>query len=152
MVNKSKPASPWWTPDWEPWKANQSMVVLTLWPQPPRKIQAWNPFVVTCSTQIKAESCTRSNLFPWLIEANTLTKVPLGKLLLNDTDSQRKSSFFCMTSLPFWTPAVETKRNKSAPFVKMHYWTIITHIAISRFSAKCVNLWPLGSETQFVSN
>jgi len=42
-----------------------------------------------------------------LIEANTLTEVPLGKLLLNDTDSQRKSPFFSMTSFPFWTPAVD---------------------------------------------
>ena len=121
VVNKSKPVSPCCTPDWEPWKANQSMVALTLWPQPPRKIQAWNPLVVTCSTQIKAESCTCSDLFPWLIEANTLTEVPLEKLLSNDTDSQRKSPFFRMTSFPFWTPAVD-KANETYQHLKLKFF------------------------------
>ena len=106
VVNKLNAASPWWTPDWEPWNANQSMVVLYLKPQPPCTRQALKLFVVTSSTQRKAESWTLDDSFPWLIEANTRTGVPLEKLLLNDTGSQWKPSTpTCwMLSFPLSTP------------------------------------------------
>ena len=107
VVKKLKIAWPWDTPVCDPWNANQSIIVLLLSKFLPLCTrQALKRLVVTSSIQMKAKSWTPDVLFPWLIEANTLTGVPSPEnLLLNDTYWQVRSPFLtCMSILPLWTP------------------------------------------------
>ena len=56
IIYMLKLASLWCTPDWEPWNANQSMIVeLLSMPRPPFTRQALKSFVVTSSTQINLD-------------------------------------------------------------------------------------------------
>ena len=121
VVNMLKLASPWCTPDWEPWNANQSMVVeLLSMPRPPFTRQALKSFVVTSSTQINAGSWTTWDSFPWLIETNRRTGDPSEKLLLNETRLHWKSLFPTrfMPILPLSTPVIKTtNKRKYAHFI-----------------------------------
>ena len=97
------------------------MVVSPPVPRPPSTRQALKPYVVTSSTQVKAESCSPDDLFPLLTEANTRTGVPLKKLLLNDTFSQwlRPIPICWMSIFPFSTTSKEKKTKKQTSDVFM---------------------------------
>jgi len=89
------------------------MVVFPPVPRPPFTTQALKPLVVTASTQIKTESCSPDGTFPWLTEVNTRIRVPLEKLLLNDTYShwERPITNSWNSIFPLSTPS-KGKTNK----------------------------------------
>ena len=112
VVKRLKRVWPCDTPDCDPWNANQSiMVLLTSGLLPLCTRQTLKRLVVTSSSQIKAKLWTPDDLFPWLIEAKTLTGVPSPEnLLLNDTYWQLGSSFVtCMSTFPFSTARKDVK-------------------------------------------
>ena len=85
VVNKVNLVSPCSTPDCEPWNASQSMVMFPSDPWSPLTTQALKRLVVTSSTHTKVVLWISNDSFPWFTETNTLTGVPLVKLLRNDT-------------------------------------------------------------------
>ena len=85
VVNKVNLVSPCSTPDCEPWNANQSMVMFPSNPWSALTTQALKRLVVTSSAHTKEVLWISDDSFPWFTETNTLTGVPLVKLLLNDT-------------------------------------------------------------------
>ena len=104
VVKRLKRIWPCDTPDCDPWNANQSIIVLLpsgFLPLCLRQALKW--LVVTSSIQIKAKSWIPDDLFPWLIEANTLTGVPsVENLPLNETYWHfRSSSVNWMSIFPF---------------------------------------------------
>ena len=102
------------TLDCDPWNANQSIIVLL--PSgflPLCTKQTLKRLVVTFSIQIKAKSWTPDDLFPWLIEVNTLTRVPsVEKLPLNETYWLFRSSFVTWMSIFPFSEAWKDKKIK----------------------------------------